>query len=101
MRIIDISLTIRPGLVTWDNSETAIEVEWLSRIADGESCNLSRIAIGSHCGTHLDAPLHFIDNGNTVDKLDLGNLIGSCTVVELPENHDGNITALDCEALNI
>jgi arylformamidase len=101
MRIIDISVTIQPGMVTWDNNETSLETEWLSRISNGESCNLSRVTIGSHCGTHLDAPLHFIDGGGSVDELNLNDLIGICRVVDLPAEKIDDITGQDCGALGI
>jgi arylformamidase len=101
MKIIDITLTIHSTLVTWNNDETALERKWFNKISDGDSCNLSQITIGSHCGTHLDAPLHFIDNGSTVDQLDLKDLIGNCLVVELPIDYMGEIEVSHCESLII
>lgn len=44
--------------------------------------NVSSIALSVHAGTHVDAPLHYDDNGNDVTMLDLNCLIGDCRVVE-------------------
>ena len=38
----------------------------------------------SHIGTHLDAPLHFVENGEPVDQISLEHLIGPCQVAYLP-----------------
>ena len=54
------------------------------RISDGDSCNLAAIYTGLHCGTHMDAPLHFIDKGMPIDMLPLDAFIGECTVISVP-----------------
>jgi arylformamidase len=48
----------------------------------GDASNDSRLACSVHCGTHIDAPAHFIENGTTVEQLSLDSLVGSATVVE-------------------
>src|SRR5439155_1061669 len=54
----------------------------LKRIARGDSNNVSIITLGDHTGTDFDPPLHFIEGGNTVDKLPLDALVGPCRVLE-------------------
>ncbi|MDO4307393.1 MAG: cyclase family protein [Eubacteriales bacterium] len=51
-------------------------------IADGDSCNLTHLSMGSHCGTHLDAPKHFVPDGAGVSEIPLSKVIGMCKVVE-------------------
>jgi arylformamidase len=51
----------------------------------GDASNDSRLACSVHCGTHIDAPAHFIDKGTTIEQLSLDSLVGSATVVEFPE----------------
>ena len=80
MKIHDVSLVLRPDMVTWPG-EPAPKIEPLKRIARGDSNNVSIITLGDHTGTHVDPPLHFIEGGNTVDKLPLDALIGPCRVV--------------------
>jgi arylformamidase len=43
---------------------------------------VSRLILGTHTGTHLDAPSHFIPGGQTIDQVDLHALVGSCRIIE-------------------
>jgi arylformamidase len=83
MRTYDISLTISPSLPTWPGDPSVI-LERVEKIEDGSDANVSRIDIGVHTGTHVDAPYHFIRNGKTVDNLNLNLLTGRAYVLYLP-----------------
>ena len=80
MKIYDVSLVIRPDMVTWPG-EPAPRIEPLRRIANGDTANVSVVTISDHAGTHVDPPLHFLEGGNTGDKLPIDPLIGPCSVV--------------------
>ena len=80
MKIHDVSLVLRRDMVTWPG-EPAPRIEPLRRIAKGDTANVSVVTISDHAGTHVDPPLHFIEAGNTADKLPLDALIGPCVVV--------------------
>jgi arylformamidase len=80
MRIHDVSLVLRPDMVTWPG-EPAPRIEPLKRISRGDGNNVSIITLGDHTGTHVDPPRHFIEGGNTVDKLPLDALVGPCRVI--------------------
>lgn len=58
-----------------------IRIEPHSELAKGASSNLSRLSFGSHTGTHVDAPRHFIEDGSTVDRLPLNALIGPAHLI--------------------
>lgn len=45
--------------------------------------NVTSLSLGSHTGTHIDAPSHFVEFGKTVDRLDLSMLVGSAVVLDL------------------
>ena len=62
MELIDISVPVRPGMVTYPGDPPVI-LERVRSIADGAGHSLSRLDLGLHSGTHVDAPLHFIDGG--------------------------------------
>ncbi len=79
VKIHDVSLVLRPDMVTWP-SEPAPRIEPLRRIAKGDTANVSVVTLSDHAGTHVDPPLHFIEGGNTADKLPLGALVGPCVV---------------------
>jgi arylformamidase len=83
MTIYDISLTVTPGMVTWENTERGLSLEWAAQIGADSACNVSVISGGMHTGTHVDAPLHFVDGGGTIAHLDLDTLVGPATVVEI------------------
>ena len=81
MKILDISLPLSGQLPTWPGNPR-YEFHPVKRLASGDSSNVSRLEIGTHSGTHVDAPRHFLDQGRTVDELPLHELIGPCLVVE-------------------
>lgn len=99
MIIHDISVTTSPQTVTWDGTERGYAQEWSARIGPNSACNVSGFTLGAHTGTHLDAPLHFIEGGRTVEALDLEALIGPAQVVEI-YGRDA-ITAADLETAGI
>lgn len=43
----------------------------------------TEITIDSHAGTHIDAPAHFLANGDSIDQIPLGNFMGNATVLDL------------------
>lgn len=61
--------------------------------------NLSRIEIGLHTGTHIDAPLHFIHNGKNITDLPLEKFYGSCQVIDLSDIEFGEAITLKHLAL--
>src|SRR5438093_7487508 len=81
MKIHDVSLVLSHEMVTWPG-EPGPKIEPLRRIAKGDTANVSVVSFSDHTGTHVDPPLHFIEGGNTVDKLPLDALIGPCRVLE-------------------
>lgn len=93
MHIYDISLTISPKLPVWPG-DPPIDIERVSNIAAGDDANVSRVNMGVHSGTHVDAPLHFIAEGDPVDQLDLKTLTGRAYVLDLTD-----IDLIDAQAL--
>ena len=82
MRIFDVSVPIRPGMITYPGDPTVV-LERVSAIADGAVANLSRLDFGVHTGTHVDAPLHFVDGGAAAEELPLEPLVGPVRVVAM------------------
>ncbi|MCC6147268.1 MAG: cyclase family protein [Anaerolineaceae bacterium] len=86
-RIYDITLTVTTEMPVWPGDPTVL-MERFSRIEAGGDANISRISMGVHTGTHLDAPYHFFQGGRGVDELPLEVLIGPATVVRIPDSVD-------------
>ncbi len=84
VHLIDITRPIYPGMPVWPGDPPVVE-EPVSRIADGDSSNVTRFMLGSHTGTHIDAPWHFESGGATVESLPLEILCGDCRVVDLSD----------------
>ena len=99
MKIYDISLTIRNGMVVWPG-DPQVRLERISKIEDGETANVSRLEMSVHTGTHLDAPRHFIQGAKSIETLPLDILIGPVQVVELADSVD-LITAREVEQSGI
>jgi arylformamidase len=83
MQTYDISLTISPDLVTWPGNP-GIHLERVSKIEEGANSNVSKIEMGVHNGTHVDAPFHFLPEGKTAERLLLKVLTGRVYVLNLP-----------------
>ncbi|MFH1016495.1 MAG: cyclase family protein [Chloroflexota bacterium] len=59
-RIYDVSLPVYPGMLVWPDNP-AVSIDYVKPIAQGASSNVSLLHIGSHAGTHVNAPRHFIE----------------------------------------
>ena len=77
----DISVPIRSGMVTFEG-DPLVHLERSSSMADGAICNVSRLDFGVHSGTHVDAPVHFIDGAAGIEAVGLDVLVGPALVVE-------------------
>ena len=97
-RFLDVSVPLAAGIPTYPGN-TPFQFEPVKRLAQGDSANVSRMVIGTHAGTHVDAPLHFFDGGAAADALALDLLIGRARVVDLPRR--GGITADDLAAAGL
>ena len=60
-----------------------------------DECNLSAVYMSVHAGTHIDAPLHYNEEGKSVDSLRLNTFYGKCTVITV----EGILTGDDMERL--
>ncbi len=81
-RIIDVSLGIGPDLLTWPG-DPGVSVEPAARLERGDPANVSELRLGSHTGTHVDPPYHFIEGQPTVDGLPLATFFGRAIVADL------------------
>jgi arylformamidase len=93
-RWIDISVTLRTGMPVWPG-DRAFEVRRDLAISRGDRANLSSFSTTAHVGTHMDAPLHFIDGAASIDKVPLDVLIGAARVIGIEDA--SKITAEELE----
>ena len=81
-RLIDVSLEVGPDLLVWPGNP-GVTITPTSRISRGDTSNVSEIRLGSHTGTHVDPPFHFLDDGTTAEDLSLDVMMGESTVADL------------------
>ena len=95
---IDATAPMRPGMTVWPG-DPEFHLEPVERIAEGDCCNLSRITLSTHTGTHCDAPWHFVDGGNRLDELDPAVFFGPALLLDLRGR--GTIGAADLPAATL
>lgn len=97
-RFLDVSVPLAPGIPTYPGNPE-FELQPVKRIAEGGSANVSRLVLGTHTGTHVDAPHHFFDGAAAADALPLDLLVGRARVVDIGRR--GGITAEDLAQLGL
>lgn len=78
----DISVPLKSGMPHWPG-DPSVRIEKVRDMAKGDEANLSTLFMGSHAGTHMDAPLHFLSGGAGLDTLPLDAVIGEARVIEI------------------
>lgn len=86
MKVFDISIPFSSTTPTWKN-EQSFQRELVKTIAVN-GANVSKLTLGSHSGTHIDAPFHFLPSGKTIEKINLAALIGPCRVIQFDYGKD-------------
>jgi len=81
---IDITMTVRSGMVHWPGDEDVV-IERIQDLESGDPYNLSRAVLSLHSGTHVDAPLHFIPGGRGIDEMPLPATVGPARVIGISD----------------
>jgi arylformamidase len=93
VKIYDITLEVF-GCVVFGN-DPAPGKQTLCNMEEGDLYNLTAFSMCAHNGTHLDAPAHFLRDGQTVEKIPLDRTVGAAYLTE----HNGPLTAGDAETV--
>jgi arylformamidase len=97
-KLLDVSVPLAAGMPAYPGNPD-FELQPVKRVAEGASSNVSRLVLGTHTGTHVDAPRHFFDDGAGVDALALDLLLGRARVVEISKR--GGIGAEELAAAGL
>lgn len=81
---IDISVSLHPGMVHWPGDPTP-RFQRILDLARGDACTVSTLDMSAHTGTHIDAPLHYLRAGKSLDALPLDAAIGRARVIALDD----------------
>jgi arylformamidase len=98
--IHDISVPIRPDMPVYAG-DPDVELERASSISEGGHANVSKLSLGVHTGTHVDAPVHFIEGAPGMESVSLDALCGPAVVVDGTSISGDSIGESDLEAIDI
>ena len=93
MRIVDLSHPIVSGMQVFPGDPEVTLTVAADIAADG--FQVTEVHAGTHTGTHLDAPLHTVEGGASVDQIDLHRLVGTARLVRLPMVEPGHVFVWD------
>ncbi|GIX48364.1 MAG: cyclase [Candidatus Tectimicrobiota bacterium] len=84
MVLYDITVPLSPALPVYPG-DPRVEITPVAQVDRGDAANVSRLVLGTHTGTHVDAPRHFFAHGPSVEALDLHLLVGPAQVCAWPQ----------------
>ena len=94
-RYIDATVTLDQSTTPVYEGDAPMRFEFLKEMRRGDPLTLSAYSLGAHSGTHVDAPMHFVANGASIDKVPLDRLIGPARVIEIADD----VQAIDASEL--
>lgn len=94
MKIIDITHYIKDGMIVYPNN-AGVSIEPFAKISEEASSNLSKVTLGTHTGTHVDAPLHVFEGKKKLEELSLESFIGNCRVVDASHRGPGELVEIE------
>jgi arylformamidase len=101
MRIFDISRALSNDLAPWPG-DTPFHFELNWKMAEGAAVNVGAVRMGVHNGTHADAPLHFEEGAETIERMPLETFLGEAVVLDLTkqfeDKHTGQISVADIDS---
>lgn len=98
-KLHDISLPLGRDTLVWPG-DPPIEVTPKLRISQGDPANVSELRLGTHSGTHVDPPVHFVQGAPAIDQLALDRVVGPAVVADL-RDANGPIGPADFERLGL
>jgi arylformamidase len=81
---IDISVPLKDEMVHWPN-DPPVSIKRVKDIEQGDKATLSVISMGVHSGTHVDAPIHFVKQGQSIDNVPIETMVGKARVIEIKD----------------
>lgn len=104
-KIYDITRTITSGMDVYPG-DPEVRIASVADVREGDPSTVSALAMGSHAGTHVDAPLHLFPDGVGVDRISPDRLFGPATVIDAGdiisigrEHFDASLPPEGCERL--
>jgi arylformamidase len=93
---VDVTATLDSATTPVYEGNAPISFQFQLDMRKGDPLTLSKLSLGAHSGTHIDAPMHFVRDGASIDKVPLEALIGPARVIEIPDS----VQSIDAAELN-
>jgi arylformamidase len=93
---MDVTATLDPATTPVYEGDAPMRFEFLHDMRKGDGFTLSVYSLGAHRGTHVDAPMHFVRDGASIEQLPLDPFIGPALVIEIADS----VQSIDAAALN-
>ena len=90
---IDVSVPLRTGMVYWPG-DPRVSIERFKDQRRGDSSTASVLSMSGHTGTHMDAPLHCLIGGKSLDRMPLEAVIGPARVIEIRDRESIKVDEL-------
>ena len=90
---IDITVPLRHGMVCWPG-DPPVKIKRIRDLDRGDGNTISQLSMGSHTGTHMDAPAHFLRKGIGIDKMPLDRIVARARVIEIRDAKSKNLSEL-------
>lgn len=92
---IDVTATLDSATTPVYAGDPPMHFTFVKDMRKGDPLTLSSYTLGAHSGTHVDAPMHFVVNGASIDQVPLDRLIGRARVIDIPDD----VEAIDAAEL--
>jgi arylformamidase len=92
---IDVTVTLDPTTTPVYEGDPPIRFEFVRDMRTGDFVTVSSYTLGAHSGTHIDAPMHFIRDGASIDRVAVDRLIGPARIIDIPDG----VQAIDAAEL--
>lgn len=93
---IDATATLDSATTPVYEGDAPMSFQFLKDMRKSDGFTLSKLSLGAHSGTHVDAPMHFVRDGASIDRVPLEALIGRARVIEIPDS----VQSIDAAELN-
>jgi arylformamidase len=95
---MDISVPLRNGMVHYPG-DPEVRISRTQDIAKGDAVNVTSLSLGAHSGTHIDAPLHFLNNGISIDRMPIDAVNGLARVISITDEVSIKVAELEANAI--
>lgn len=97
MKLFDVTADIYEGMPVYENiPEKQPKIDTVTN----EYVTDTRISLDLHSGTHVDSPLHMINDGDTIETISIEDLVGNVKVFDMTHVED-RISLADIKGLSI